>query len=68
MTPKQLRSTLARLNVSPLTLAKLFDKHPRTIHRWLKGKPPMPRYALIILRLMLAGKITILDVEDVVML
>ncbi len=63
MTTKQLRAALARLNLSQLGAARLFEVDARTVRRWALGERAIPSSVAILLRLLLAGKITPEDIE-----
>lgn len=65
MTPNQFRQALDRLELSQLGAAKLFGADDRTVRRWALGERSVPRAIVILLRLLLAKKITVEDVEDV---
>lgn len=63
MTPTQFRAALARLELSQLGAARLFGVDARTARRWALGERSIPETAAILLRLMLAGKITADDIS-----
>lgn len=63
MTPNQFRVALDRLSLSQGQAAKLLDADPRTTRRWALGERSVPPTVAILLRLMVAGKITAGDVE-----
>lgn len=63
MTPKQFRSALERLQLSQLGAARLVKADGRTARRWALGERAIPATVAILLRLLMAGKITIADVE-----
>ncbi len=65
MTPNQFRTALDRLGLSQAKAAALVGADPRTARRWALGEVGIPECVAILLRLMLAGKITIEDVERV---
>lgn len=44
MTPNELRTTLSRLNLSQVALARLTDQSPVTISRWLSGERKVPSW------------------------
>jgi len=61
VTPTQYRTALAKLELSQVGAARLFGVGERTSRRWAEeGVSGVPE---ILLRLMLAGKITVKDVE-----
>jgi hypothetical protein len=62
MTANQFRSALDRLKLSQLGAAKLFDVADRTARRWAEFGTTGP--VSILLRLLVAGKITIEDVQN----
>jgi hypothetical protein len=61
MTPDQFRAALARLGLTQAGAAALVGADPRTARRWAKLGPP--QYMAAILRLLIAKKITVGDVE-----
>ncbi len=63
MTANQFRAALSRLDLSQVGAAKLLGADPRTARRWALGERPIPNDVAILLRLLLAGKITTKDVE-----
>lgn len=63
MTPKQFQATLDRLGLSQQGAARLIGADPRTARKWVAGENKVPECVAILLRLMLAGKITQEDVE-----
>jgi hypothetical protein len=65
MTANQFRAALDRLNLSQIGAARLFGTDPRTARRWALGERSIPECVAIVLRLLLAGKITVEDVEKV---
>lgn len=64
MTPTQFRDALRRLAVSQRRSASLFGVGERTPRRWASGDAEVPEAVAILLRLMLAGKISVEDVES----
>ena len=64
MTAKQFRAALDRLNISQLGAAKLFQSNERTVRRWAIGERSVPATVAIMLKLMVAGKITAADIES----
>jgi DNA-binding transcriptional regulator YiaG len=64
MTPNQFRTALDRLKLSQLGAARLFNANDRTVRRWALGERGIPEGVAILLRLMVAGKITIADIEN----
>jgi hypothetical protein len=65
VTSKQFRAALGRLGLSQLGAGRLFKADGRTVRRWALGERDVPACVAIVLRLMLAGKITAADVESV---
>lgn len=65
MTPKQYRAALSRLDLSQVGAARLFGANDRTSRYWANGERGIPQCVAIVLRLLVAGKITIQDVETV---
>lgn len=63
MTANQFRNALDRLGLSQLGAARLFDANDRTVRRWAIGERAVPTQVAILLRLLIAKKITIADVE-----
>lgn len=63
MTPNQFRNALDRLGLSQLGAARLFDADGRTARRWALGERSVPPGVAILLRLLMAGKITADDIE-----
>jgi hypothetical protein len=61
MTSKQYRDALDRLGLSQVAAAKLFRVDARTSRRWAKGG--VTGAAEILLRLLIAGKIKLQDLE-----
>lgn len=63
MTANQFRNTLDRLGLSQVGAARLFGADPRTTRRWALGERSIPPTVAILLRLLMAGKITADDIE-----
>lgn len=63
MTAAQLRAALDRLNLTGVAAAELFGVEIRTVRRWVSGDSPVPDAVAIVLRLVVAGKVTLADVE-----
>ena len=63
MTAKQYQSAIDRLGLSQVGAARLVGADPRTGRRWALGERPVPQCVAILLLLMLAGKITVQDIE-----
>ena len=65
MTANQFRAALDRLGLSQLEAARLFKSNDRTVRRWAIGERSVPPTVAIMLKLMLAGKITADDLRQV---
>ena len=65
MTANQFRTALDRLKLSQLGAARLLGVDGRTARRWALGERAIPTVAAILLRLLVAGKITPRDIESV---
>lgn len=65
MTPTQYKTALAKLGLSQERAGVLFGKAKRTGQSWALGEAAVPEPVAILLRLLIAGKITIEDVERV---
>ena len=63
MTAKQFQAAIDRLGLSQVGAAKLVGADPRTARRWALGERSVPESVAIILRLMLAGKISVDDIR-----
>jgi hypothetical protein len=63
MTPKQFQATLDRLGLTQAGMARMIGSDPRTARHYAAGTRSVPECVAILLRLMLAGKITQEDVE-----
>lgn len=63
MTANQFRAALGRLDLSQAAAANLVGADPRTGRRWALGERQVPQCVAILLRLLMAGKITIADVD-----
>jgi len=63
VTARQFRAALDRLELSQLGAARLLGYDGRTVRRWVADERSVPPAVAILLRLMLAGKITAEDVE-----
>lgn len=64
MTAKQFSAALDRLGLSQLGAARIFKANGRTARRWALGERSVPEPVAILLRLMLAGKISVADIES----
>jgi hypothetical protein len=65
MTTKQYRAALDRLGLSQAKASALVGADPRTGRRWALGESDVPECVAILLRLLLAGKITADDIDAV---
>lgn len=64
MTPTQFRNALDRLDLSQVGAARLFGyADGRAVRRYISGDRSIPAPVAILLRLMLAGKISVDDVD-----
>jgi hypothetical protein len=63
VTANQFRAALSRLSLSQAGAAQLVGADPRTGRRWALGERQVPECVAILLRLLLAGKITVEDIE-----
>lgn len=63
VTANQFRDALDRLQLSQLGAARLFGADGRTARRWALGERSVPEAVAILLRLLMAGKITTDDIE-----
>lgn len=59
MTPVQFRNALARLDLSQVALAHLVGADPRTVRRWALGERSIPEPVAIIVRMLVAGAVTV---------
>ncbi len=64
MTANQFRLALDRLQLSQLEAARLFKSNGRTVRRWAIGERSVPTTVEIVIKLMLAGKITADDLRN----
>lgn len=65
MSPHQYRAALAKLDISQVKAAHLLGVDPRTSRAWALEQARIPESVAIVLRLMVKGKITVDDVENV---
>lgn len=65
MTPTQFQTAIDRLGLSQVAAAKLVKADPRTARKWVAGVNKVPECVAILLRLLLAGKVTVTDIEAV---
>jgi len=64
LTAKQFQTAINRLGLSQVGVAKLLGADPRTARRWALGERSIPEPVAILLRLMLANKITADDIQE----
>lgn len=62
VTGKEFKRTLERLNVSQLGAGRLFGVDGRTIRAWVADASRIPEAVAILVRLLVAGKITVEDI------
>jgi hypothetical protein len=65
VTGKELKRALERLNVSQLGAGRLLGVDGRTVRAWVSESTRIPGSVAIVVRLALAGKITLQDIEAV---
>jgi transcriptional regulator with XRE-family HTH domain len=65
MTSNQFRAALKRLGLSQRGFAKLVGHDERTTRKWALDEAAVPPGIAILLRLMLAGKVTVEDVRNI---
>jgi predicted transcriptional regulator len=65
MTPRELRATLDRLDLSAAKAGHLLGVHRATVHRWLDGSMSVSIVVELLLRLMVRRGIRIEDVEKI---
>lgn len=63
MTAEQFQSAIDRLGLSQVGAARLVGADPRTGRRWALDERAVPESVAILLRLMLAGKVTADDID-----
>lgn len=63
MTPEQYRAALVKLELTQVGAAELLGVDGRTSRRYAAGDADIPRPTAKLLRLMLAGKLSVADVE-----
>lgn len=63
MTANQFRAALDKIGLSQLGAARLFHAGERTPRRWASGEAAVPPTVAVLLRLLVAGKITTMDIE-----
>ena len=65
MTSLQFAAALKELGFTRSFAAYLLEQSRSTISRWVQGSCTMPIAAAVIIRLLLAGKLTVKDIESV---
>lgn len=65
MTAAQFKAALARLDLTQVGAARLLGADGRTARRWASGERTIPKPVVIMLRLLLAKKITVEDIEAI---
>lgn len=65
MTANQFRAALDKLQLSQVGAARLFGADPRTGRRWANGERGIPAAIAILLRLLIRGRVSVVDVESV---
>jgi DNA-binding transcriptional regulator YiaG len=65
MTAIQFRNALRRLDLTQQEAARLLGADERTARRWALGERAVPSCVVIVLRLLVAEKITTADIEAV---
>jgi len=63
VTANQIRAALDHLGLTQVAVAQLFGVEARSVRRWVSGDSPVPDAVAVVLRLVVAGKITLDDVE-----
>lgn len=63
MTANQFRAALDRLSLSQVGAARLFKADGRTVRRWAAGDRSIPETVAILLRLLVAKKLVVEDIE-----
>jgi DNA-binding transcriptional regulator YiaG len=64
MTAKQFRAALDQLGLTQAAVARLLNMADRGVRHWYLGTAQISPVAAIIVRLLLAGKITVDDVAE----
>lgn len=63
MTPSQFQKAIDRLGLTQAGMARMIGSDPRTARHYAAGTRAVPECVAILLRLMLAGKITEQDIN-----
>jgi transcriptional regulator with XRE-family HTH domain len=64
MTTSELRAALATLDLSQVKLARALGVHERTVRRYALGEVVIPPPIAKLLRLAVAGRITVKQIEE----
>lgn len=62
MTSRQFQMAIERLGLSQVGAARLVKADGRTVRRWVAGERSVPECVAILLRLLMAGKISQADI------
>jgi hypothetical protein len=65
MTPDELQRALWALDITQQKMARLFGHDERTMRRWVAGESAIPSTVAILVRLLVADKISPADVDAV---
>ena len=65
LTPRQFKAAIRALGLSQGQAARLCGYYPGTAKKWASGGRKVPAPVAIILRLMLAGELTVEQLESV---
>ena len=63
MTPPEFRAALKELGITQERFAVAIGVGRRAVQKWVGGEVPLPRYAIVILRLMQRFELSIEDIE-----
>jgi len=65
VTPKQFKVALGRLGLTQVGFGRLigYGEDGSNVRKWISGRGIIPPVVAIIVRLMLAGKISVADIE-----
>ena len=67
MTASEFRDGLAAVKLSQLAFARVLNVVPRTVRAWALAERQIPPYAAMILRLMVAKKINVKELQQAAM-
>lgn len=65
LTPDNFTQTLRELGLTQARFGAALGVHTRTVQKWVGRSLPIPRYATVILRLMLRFELSIEDIEQI---